>query len=115
VKYMCLIYGSEAAWESLPEDQLQAVYAEYGRLGEQYGDRIVHGAELQPTATATSVRVRGGEALVTDGPFAETKEQLGGYFLIDADSLDDALEFAAKIPSARDGTVEVRPIVDRGS
>ena len=113
MKYMCLIYGSEAAWESLPEDELHAVYAEYGRLGEEFGDSILHGAELQPTSTATSVRVRNGETLVTDGPFAETKEQLGGYYLIEADSLDDALEFAAKIPSARDGTIEVRPVFPR--
>jgi len=114
-QYMILIYSPEGRWDSAPEDERNAVYAEYGRLAGELQQRgaMRGGAELQPTSTATCVRVRDGESLVTDGPFAETKEQLGGYFLVQAESLDDALEWAGKIPTARHGTVEVRPIVER--
>jgi hypothetical protein len=114
MKYLCLIYADESGWNSVSEDDRQAMYAEYMKLGEKYGSKIAGGAELQPTATATAVRVRNGETLTTDGPFAETKEQLGGYYVIDAESLDEALEFAAEIPGARYGAIEVRPIVERG-
>jgi hypothetical protein len=114
-QYMLLIYSPEERWEAAPEGEREAVLAEYGQLvGElQQRGAMRGGAQLQPTSTATCVRVREGEPLVTDGPFAETKEQLGGYFLVQAESLDAALEWAEKIPTARAGTVEVRPIVER--
>jgi hypothetical protein len=115
MQYMLLIYGKEERWASLSEDEAQAVYAEYGRLSQELRDRnaYVDGGELQPVSTATSVRIRDGETDVTDGPFAETKEVLGGYYLIEAESLDEAIAWAAKIPSARTGVVEVRPVVMR--
>ena len=115
MQYMLLIYGDEQIWESLSDDELQSVYAEYGRLSQELRERnaYIDGSELQSSSTATSVRVRDGETQVTDGPFAETKEALGGYYLVEAASLDDAIEWAAKIPSARAGTVEVRPVVMR--
>jgi hypothetical protein len=114
MQYMLLIYGEEGSWESYSEDERQSIYAEYGKLN---GDlrmqgKLIAGDELQPVATATTVQVRNGGTLVSDGPFAETKEALGGYFLIDAESLDEAIEWAAKIPSARDGKIEIRPVVD---
>lgn len=117
MQYMLLIYGSEERWASLSEDELQAVYAEYGKLSEDLRERgaYIDGSELQPVTTATSVRVRDGETVVTDGPFAETKETLGGYYLIEAESLDEAIEWASRIPSARAGTVEVRPVVMRSA
>ena len=115
MQYMLLIYGEEDSWASLSQDELQAVYAEYGRLSQELRDRnaYVDGSELQSPSTATSVRVRDGETEVTDGPFAETKEVLGGYYLIEAESLDEAIAWAEKIPSARRGTIEVRPVVMR--
>ena len=114
MQYMLLIYGDESSWTALPEDELQAMYAEYFALA---GDlraqgKLVASDELQPIATATTIQVRDGDTLVTDGPFAETKEALGGYFLIDAESLDEAIEWAARIPTARRGKVEIRPVVD---
>ena len=98
---------------SLSEDERNAFMGEYGAYTEglRAAGKFVAGDGLQPTSTATSVRVRDGERLVTDGPFAETKEQLGGYYLIEAESLDEALEWAAKVPSARLGTIEVRPVM----
>ena len=86
----------------------------YERFNETYGARGVlrGGAELRPTDTATSVRVRGGDVLLTDGPFAETKEQLAGYYVIECETLDDAIELAAAVPGARYGTVEIRPQVE---
>jgi hypothetical protein len=112
---MCLIYANETEWEEAPEEEREEVYAGYRALMDEYGPsgKLVDGCELQPTSTATTVAVRDGQAIVTDGPFAETKEQLGGYILIDVASLDEALEFAGKIPSARTGRVEVRPLVER--
>jgi hypothetical protein len=115
MQYMLLIYSSEDAWERLSEDERSALYAEYGQLGRDLRERnaFVSGDELESTSTATTVRVRDGEPLISDGPFAETKETLGGYYLIEAESLDEALQWAARIPSARHGAVEVRPIVMR--
>jgi hypothetical protein len=115
VQYMLLIYGEEGTWESASDDERQAMYREYGQLS---GDlraqgKLVAGDELQPVATATTVKVRAGNTTVSDGPFTETKETLGGYFLIAADSLDEAIEWAARIPSARRGSIEIRPVVDR--
>ncbi len=115
MQYLLLIYSEENGRAEMPEEALQAMYAEYGALTESLrsSGQLVSGDELQPTSTATTVRVRDGETLVTDGPFAETKEQLGGYYLVDCASLDEALEIAARIPSARHGSVEVRPVVQR--
>ena len=110
MKYALLIYGNEAEWEARTEDDRTAMYAEYAAVSASPG--IYGGGELQAAATATTVRVREGEALTTDGPFAETKEVLGGFFLLEADNLDDAIAIAARIPDARGGSVEVRPIVE---
>jgi hypothetical protein len=115
MQYLLLIYNDEEGWESLSEDERQAIHREYGRLT---GDlrahgRLVGGDELRPVATATSVRVRDDDTIVSDGPFAETKEALGGYYLIEADGLDEAIEWAARIPAARSGTIEIRPTADR--
>jgi hypothetical protein len=114
MKYMLLIHDDEQAWAKMSETERQRVYAEYGQFGQQVrsGGQYLAGAQLQPTSTATSVRVREGKRLVTDGPFAETREQLGGYYLIEAKDLDEAIGIAAKIPSARMGTIEVRPVVE---
>jgi hypothetical protein len=110
---MLLIYGSEERWGSYNEDELKAIYEEYYALSRELRDqgKLISSHELQGSDTATSVRVRDGKTLTTDGPFAETKERLGGYYLIEADSPEEALEWAARIPSARDGVVEVRPVV----
>jgi hypothetical protein len=111
MKYMALIYGNEEAWDALPEEEQQRVTERYMALARE--PVTVGGDELEDPDTATTVRVRDGETLTTDGPFAETKEQLGGYYLIDCASLDEALEFAARIPAAERGAVEVRPVVER--
>jgi hypothetical protein len=111
MKYMALIYGNEEAWDALPEEEQQRVTERYMALARE--PVTVGGDELQDPDTATTIRVRDGETLTTDGPFAETKEQLGGYYLIDCASLDEALEFAARIPAAERGAVEVRPVVER--
>ena len=115
MQYMLLIYGSEEQWASLPEDEEKAIYEEYFAFTDDLRaqGKLVSAHELQATTTATTVTVRDGETVVTDGPFAETKEALGGYYLIEADSLDEAIEWAARIPSARDGKIEVRPVVMR--
>jgi hypothetical protein len=113
MQYMLLIYGAGDSWETLSAEQQQQIGAEYFTFTEELraSGKMVAGDALQPTATATSVRVRDGETLTTDGPFAETKEVLGGYYLIDVDSLDEALEWGAKVPGAKYGTIEVRPVV----
>jgi hypothetical protein len=114
VKYAVLIYSDEArdTSDGLPEAKQQAVMREYFALSEL--PTTVGGAQLQPGTTATTVRVDDGSVLTTDGPYAETKELLGGFYLIDVDDLDAALEFAAKVPAARmGGLVEVRPLVER--
>jgi hypothetical protein len=114
VKYAVLIYSDEArdTFDGLPEAEQQAVMREYFALSEL--PTTVGGAQLQPGTTATTVRVDDGSVLTTDGPYAETKELLGGFYLIDVDDLDAALEFAAKVPAARmGGLVEVRPLVER--
>src|SRR5437899_12609317 len=111
VKYMLLIYGDEQA---LNETEREHCYRESTQLAHQLSaaGQYLAAAPLHPTSTATSVRVREGRRLVTDGPFAETREQLGGYFLIDARNLDEAISIAVKIPMARKGTVEVRPVIE---
>jgi hypothetical protein len=117
MKYMLLIYHEEQSWGAIREAERGEIYAEYRKLRTELESRgqFVGGSELQPIATATTVRVRDGKELITDGPFAETHEQLGGYFLIEAKDLDEATSIAARIPSARTGTVEVRPVVERAA
>ncbi len=112
MKYMLLIYHNEQKWNAVMESERQQVYGEYRALREKLLSKgqFVTGSQLQDIATATSVQVRGDEELVTDGPFAETHEQLGGYFLIDVANLDEAIAIAKQIPSARTGTVEIRPL-----
>jgi len=114
MKYMLLIYHEEQGWDLLIEAEREQIYGEYRTLRGELEERgkWVGGSELQPITTATTVRVRDGKELVTDGPFAETHEQLGGYFLIEAKDLDEATSIAARIPSARTGTVEVRPLME---
>jgi hypothetical protein len=112
MKYALLIYDKPGAHGALPEDELKAAYAEYAALSED--SRCLGGHQLQPIETATTVRVDGGQTLTTDGPFADTKEVFGGYYVFEADDLDEAIDLAARIPSARiGGKVEVRPIVER--
>ena len=115
MKYLMLIYQDEKQFAALTEPERQKLYSEYGQLRQELTTKgqFIGGSQLHPTATASSVRVRDGKELITDGPFAETHEQLGGYFLIEAKDLDEALGIAARIPSAREGTIEVRPIVER--
>ena len=112
MKYMLLIYDDPSEWAKVPEADYPALYQEYGAVAQL--PNTTSGGQLQPVNTARSVRVQNGETLVTDGPFAETKEVLGGFYIIDAESHAEAEEIAARIPSARmGGTVEVRPLVER--
>jgi len=113
MQYMLLIFDDERVWGDMSEDERGRLYDEYGVFTNELRDAggLVTANQLQPSTTATTVQVRAGETLTTDGPFSETKEQLGGYYLIDAESLDEAIEWAAKIPSAGGGTIEVRPVV----
>jgi hypothetical protein len=112
MQYAVLIYDKPGTYESLPSDELERVMAEYGPITQDPAVR--GGAQLQPVHTATTVRVKDGETLLSDGPFAETKEVFGGFYLIDVPDLDRAVAFAARIPSVRlGGSVEVRPIVER--
>ena len=112
MQYLMLIYTDEKQWENLSAADRQAVYGEYRTLIGELTARghYLAGSELQPTSSATTVRMRDGRRMVTDGPFAETREQLGGYFLVEAENLDVAIDIAAKIPAGRWGTVEVRPV-----
>ncbi len=111
MKYMLLIYADENAWTDAERENC---YAESTELTHDLNSRgqYVGANPLQSVATATSVRVRDGKRLVTDGPFAETREQLGGYFLVEANDLNEAIAIAARIPGARKGTVEVRPVLE---
>jgi hypothetical protein len=110
MKYMLLIYTDPAAWDRTSEEQRQTDFAEYGAISSTTG--VLDGAQLTPSESATTVRVRNGETLTTDGPYADTKEMLGGYYLFEADDLDAAIAIAARIPAARDAGVEVRPLVE---
>jgi hypothetical protein len=114
MKYLLLICDDEKAWAALSEADQRKILAEYGELTQQIrsSGQFLGGSQLQPASSATSVRVRDGKRLVTDGPFAETREQLGGYYLVEAKDLDEAIALAARIPSARMGTIEVRPLVE---
>jgi hypothetical protein len=112
MEYLLTIYTDESAMAGATPEDGAAMLDAYTAFGSKHDAVIKGGHGLQPTATATSVRVRDGERLVTDGPFAETKEQLGGYYLIDVDDLDQALAVAAEIPGAAFGSIEVRPVMD---
>jgi hypothetical protein len=113
MKYMLMIYSTTAMeeWAKLPEDEQKAISQEYFAIRED--PRVTGGDQLQSANSATTVRVQDGRTLTTDGPFAETKEELGGYYLMEAEDLDSALEVAARIPAARlGGAIEVRPVVE---
>jgi len=117
MKYMLLIYDEEQNFAKMSQAELNQMMGEYRQFSEaiQKSGNFQTGAQLQPTSTATAVRVRDGKRLVTDGPFAETREQLGGYYLIEAKDLDEAIGIAARIPSSKRGTIEVRPLVQAGA
>jgi len=114
MKYLCLIYDEEKKLESMPKSESDAYMGEYFAFtnGIKQSGHYLGGNALQPVSAATTVRMRNGKVSTTDGPFAETKEQLGGYYLIEARDLNDAIQVASKIPSARFGSIEVRPIID---
>jgi len=111
MRYMLLIYHENQALE---ENEREKCYAESAQLAQELhaGGNYLAAHPLHPTTTATSIRVRDGKRFLTDGPFAETREQLGGYFLVDAKDLDEAIGIAARIPAARFGTVEIRPVME---
>ena len=112
MKYLCLIYADETLWDRLPKTDELNMMAEYRAFGEDVkrSGHLVSGFRLRPSSAATTVRVRNGSMSTTDGPFAETKEQLGGFYLIDARDLNEAVQVAGRIPGARLGSIEVRPI-----
>ncbi len=111
MKYMLLVYADEKSWT---DEEREECYVESTQLCHELQKRgqYIAASPLQPVATATSVKVRGGKPMVTDGPFAETREQLGGYFMVEAKDLNEAIHIAAKIPGARKGTIEVRPVME---
>ena len=112
MKYLLLICGNESELAKRTPSQGAAIFKEFGEFTQSIINtgHFVAGERLQPTSTATTVRVRDGKTLTTDGPFAETKEQIGGYYIVEAKDIDDALAIAARIPAARWGSIEVRPI-----
>ena len=114
MRYLLLIYQDEVAHAQWSKEELDAEYTAYNAFGAEVEKRGLSftGAPLLPTHTATTVRVRSGKTLTTDGPFAETKEQLGGYYLIDCKDLDEAIALAAMIPTATDGSIEIRPVME---
>jgi hypothetical protein len=112
MKFLALIYADESLWAEATQEEFAASMAAHNAFSEANASAIAGGEALEPTAAATTVRVRDGERILTDGPFAETKEQLGGFYVIEAADLDAALAVAAQIPEAQLGGVEVRPIVD---
>ena len=116
MRYMLLIYDDEQLWANMGEAERDGIMAEYMAYSDEvFGAGVAKaGDALQPTSSATTVRIRDGQTLTTDGPFAETKEQLGGFYLVDVPSLDDAIEAAARIPGARTGKIEIRPIAETG-
>jgi hypothetical protein len=114
MKYLLLICEDEKSWNAMGEPERQSTMAAYRQFGQEIrgSGHYLNGAQLQPISSATSVRVRDGKRLVTDGPFAETREQLGGFYLVEAKNLDEAIGLAARIPGAKTGTIEVRPLVE---
>ena len=115
MQYLLLIYDKESAWGKLSAAEQDAIMKEYRELSKSMNESGHYraGSQLHPVSKATTVRVRDGKKLITDGPFADTKEQLGGYYLIEAKDLDEAVGLAARVPSARFGSIEVRPLVGR--
>jgi len=111
MKYALLIYGRGDAYEALTEEQTKAIYAGHDAFAAKVGGAIQSGAELQPPPTATTVRPQAGEHLITDGPFSEAAEQLGGFYLVEARDLDEAIEFAKQLPMLPTDAVEVRPLM----
>ncbi len=113
MQYLCLIYEAEALMAQRNEADMGKMMQDYGTFTSEIkaAGQFVAGDALMPTETATSVRIRNGDMITTDGPFAETKEQLGGYYLIEAENLDTAIEIGSRIPAAQYGTIEVRPIM----
>jgi hypothetical protein len=109
MKYLALIYGDETAWETLSEEERTQTYEHYRAFSEENEGEIVGGAETAPTRTATTVRVRGGETVVTDGPFETLDEPLGGFYVFDCESMEKAVGLATRIPGAATGAVEVWP------
>jgi hypothetical protein len=116
MRYMLLIYGRESDWAALSDGERGKIMQEYMEFTEgiRKSGHYAAGDPLEPTATATTVRVKNGKTLTTDGPFAETREQLGGYYIVKAKNLDEATDIASRIPAARMGSVEVRPILEMG-
>ena len=114
MQYLCLIYEDEKEWQRMPKAETEKIINEFSSYTESVrkSGHYVGGNALQPTHTATTVRVRQGRVMTTDGPFAETKEQLGGYYLLHARDLNEAIQLAARIPGARLGAVEVRPVME---
>jgi len=112
MKYLCLIYQDESVPQKLPKAEFEKLHSDYLAFTDEIrkSGRLLGSNGLQATNTATTIRVRNGKVMTTDGPFAETKEQLAGYFLIEARDLNEAIQIAAKIPSARFGSIEVRPV-----
>lgn len=115
-KYMILLYGNEQRWASTTAEQREAVFAAHAAFGEKAGSAILGGEELEPSTTATSLRPDGDRVTTTDGPFLETKEALGGFYLVEAPDLDAAIALASLLPEAGDdhGGVEIRPVADHG-
>lgn len=113
MQYALLIYHNEAANQQMNEAEQQALMSDYYAFTSEIRERGIHlgGEALHPTTAATTVRVRDGKTLTTDGPFAETREQLGGFYLLECKDLDEAIEYAAKIPDVKNGTIEIRPVV----
>jgi hypothetical protein len=111
MQFVALIHENKNGWEGLSDDERQALIQRYMDFSQQ--DEVVGGAELESTSTATTVRVRNGDRTVTDGPYAETKEALGGFFILECGSIDEACRLAAEIPAAEHGAVEVRPVYVR--
>ena len=111
MQYALLIYTDENADTNATQQEQEAVMAAYNAFGKEFAAKITGGEALMPTNTATTVRARDGKTLSTDGPFAETKEQLGGFYLVNASDLDEAIQIAARIPGAAHGSIEVRPVM----
>jgi len=114
MKYLCLIYSDETQWPMLSKPEIDKMMSEYREFtsGIQASGHYIGGNRLEPTQAASTVRVRNGKVSTTDGPFAETKEQLGGYYLVEAKDLNEAIQVASRIPGARHGSIEVRPIAE---
>jgi hypothetical protein len=114
MKFIALIYNDESGYSEATAEESAATFQAHGEFGQAAGEAGVMGGGdgLQPTTTATTLRVRDGERMLTDGPYAETKEQLGGFYALECKDLDEALEWAARIPEAKTGAIEVRPVID---